>query len=56
MAYELSERRACRAFGVARASIRYRSVRPRQEALRRRIRDVAGVKVRSGYRQIYVLL
>lgn len=41
---------------MARSSIRYRSVRPRQEALRRRIRDLAGVRVRSGYRQIHVLL
>lgn len=49
--------RAVRAAGLlARSSIRYRSVRPRQEALRRRIRDLAGVRVRSGYRQIHVLL
>jgi putative transposase len=34
----------------------YRSVRPPQEALRKRIRDLANVRVRAGYEQIYVLL
>ncbi len=56
VAYALSERRACRALGVARSTARYRSVRPPQDALRARIRELAGVRVRSGYRQIHVLL
>lgn len=55
-AYALSERRACRALGVARSTARYCSVRPSQAALRVRIRELAGVRVRSGYRQIHVLL
>lgn len=42
-----------RSFVLARSSVRYRSVR---EARCRRIRDSAGVRVRSGYRQVHVLL
>ena len=41
---------------MARSTARYRSVRPPQGALRVRIRELAGVRVRSGYRQIHVLL
>lgn len=55
-AYQLTERRACCAVGVARSSVRYRSVRPAQDLLRRRLREMASVRVRSGYRQFYVLL
>ena len=55
-AYQLSERRACRVLEVSRSTVRYRSVRPSQDALRVRIRELAGVRVRSGYRQIHVLL
>jgi putative transposase len=43
-------------YGVARSTVRYHSVRPDQEALRRRIRELAGVRVRSGYRPIHVFL
>lgn len=55
-AYAVSERRACRAIGVSRSMVRYRSVRPHQEVLRERIKDLAAVRVRSGYRQIHVYL
>ena len=55
-AYAISERRACRLYGAARSTVRYRSVRPDQEALKRRIRELAGVRVRSGYRPIHVYL
>jgi hypothetical protein len=55
-AYELSERHACRLFEIFRSTVRYRSDRPSQDALRIRIRELAGVRVRSGYRQIHVLL
>lgn len=54
--YQLSERRACRATGVGRSFIRYRSVRPSQEPLRRRLKELAGVRVRAGYQQLHVLL
>lgn len=46
-AYQLSERRACRAVGAARSSVRCRSVRGDQAALRRRLRELAGVRVLS---------
>lgn len=36
--------------------MRYRSVRPRQEALRARLRELAAVRVRSGYRQLHTFL
>ena len=55
-AYQLSERRACQVYGFARSSIRYRSVRPPQTALRQRLHEIAGVRVRYGYRRLHVLL
>ena len=55
-AYGLSERRACRAVGACRSSLRYRSVRPHQEVLRQRIKELASVRVRSGYKQLHALL
>ena len=54
--YQISERAACRATGSQRSSIRYRSVRPHQEALRRRIREIAAVRTRAGYPLIHTLL
>ena len=54
--YQISERTACRATGSQRSSIRYRSVRPHQEALRRRIREIAAVRTRAGYPLIHTLL
>jgi len=55
-AYQLPQRRACRAVGTARASMRYASVRPPQTALCRRRRELAEVRVHYGYRRMYVLL
>ncbi len=55
-AYQLPERRACRAVGVWRSVFRYRSVRPRHEALRQRMRELAATRVRAGYRQLHVYL
>jgi putative transposase len=55
-AYRLSERRACRAVGVDRSSVRYRSVRPDQAPLRRGLKELASVRVRAGYRLLHVLL
>jgi putative transposase len=54
--YRISEREACRATGSQRSSIRYRSVRPHQEELRRRIREIAAVRTRAGYPAIHTLL
>ncbi len=55
-AYQLSERRACRAVGTARSSVRYQPVRSLQSVLRSRIRELAGVRVRAGYRTLHTLL
>lgn len=55
-AYQVSERRTCRALGAARSSVRYRSVAPPREALRARIRELAAARVSYGYRRIHVLL
>jgi putative transposase len=55
-AYQLSERRSCLAVGVSRSLVRYRSVRPCQDALRKRLRELASVRVRAGYQQLHGLL
>lgn len=55
-AYQVSQRRACRSVGVYRALIRYRSCRPSQAPLRARLRELAAVRLRAGYQQLYVLL
>ena len=55
-AYRVSERRACRVLGVARSTVRYRSVRRSDDILRRRLRELAGVRVSYGYRQLHTLL
>jgi len=53
----VSERRACRALGVCRASVRYRAKRIElNEVLRARIKDLAAARVRYGYRRIRVML
>ena len=55
-AYPISERRACRIVRCARASYRYCSHRDPHTALRQRMREIAQVRVRYGYRKIRVLL
>jgi putative transposase len=55
-AHGVSERRGCVALGVDRSTIRYRSTKPDQAALRLRIRDLAKTRVRYGYFRIYILL
>jgi putative transposase len=55
-AYALSERRACRALSVARSSTQYQSGRPPQAPLRSRLRELAAVRIRYGYRRLHVLL
>lgn len=54
--YAISERRGCRVTGSARTVHRYESVRAPQDALRRRIRELAESRIRYGYRRIHVLL
>ena len=54
--FGLSERRACSLIGVDRTTIRYRSCRPDDAALRGRLRELAHERRRFGYRRLFVLL
>ncbi len=54
--YQLSEKRACGLIGITRWSNRYQSRKDSQEALRLRLRELAGSRVRYGYRRLTVLL
>ena len=56
VAYEVSERRACSALGADRTSVRYRSRRPDDAAARARLRELAFIRRRFGYRRLHVLL
>jgi putative transposase len=55
-AYRLPQRRACRALVVARSSVQYLGRRPPQTVLRRRLHEIAEVRVHYGYRRMHVLL
>jgi putative transposase len=55
-AYQLSEKRACGLIGITRWSNRYSSRKDSQAALRLRLRELAGSRVRYGYRRLTVLL
>jgi putative transposase len=56
VAYEVSERRACSTLGTDRTSVRYRSTRPDDAALRSRLRELASQRRRFGYRRLHILL
>jgi putative transposase len=56
LAYEVSERRACSALGADRTSVRYRSSRPDDATARTRLRELASIRRRFGYRRLHVLL
>lgn len=55
-AFGLSERGACRALGMARASHRYKSQREAPEELLGRLRKLAAARPRAGYRMLARLL
>ena len=55
-AHQLSQRRASRLIPVDRMTLRYEHHRDPQEALRVRLRELAGSRVRYGYRRLTVLL
>ena len=55
-AFEVSERRACTTLAADRASVRYRSTRPDDVALRMRLRELAAQRRRFGYRRLHILL
>ncbi len=52
----LSQRRACRALGFSRSSLRYRARRPSDHRLRGLLRELAGQRRRFGYRRLWALL
>ncbi|CAN7259966.1 IS3 family transposase [Pararhizobium sp. LjRoot235] len=52
----LSERRACQIISADRKTIRYRSSRPPEIALRAKLRDLANERRRFGYRRLFILL
>jgi len=54
--FAVSERRACNALRFWRSTHQYQSIADRQAVLRMRIREIAGVRVRYGYKRIHVLL
>lgn len=54
--YSISERRTCAVLKIYRNSYRYESKKDRQAVLRKRIREIAEVRIRYGYRRIHVLL
>lgn len=54
--FEMSERRACAVVGADRKSMRYRSRRDDDAALRARLRELAAQRRRFGYRRLHVLL
>jgi putative transposase len=55
-AYEMSERRACKAIGYCRMTIRYQTSRADDAVLRQRMRVIAQERRRFGYRRLHVLL
>lgn len=52
----LSQRRACRLVGIDHSTLRYRSKRPDDEGLRKRLRELAQERRRFGYRRLGWLL
>jgi len=52
----LSQRRATALIPVHNRTLRYRSTRDRQDAVRQQLRELAAVRVRFGYRRLTVLL
>ena len=54
--FEVSERRACCVLGADRTSVRYRSTRPDDAAVRARLLELAAVRRRFGYRRLHILL
>ncbi len=55
-AYRISARRACRVIGLQRASFAYKARGRDDTVLRRRLRELAQVRVRYGSQRLYVLL
>ena len=54
--HEMSERRACQVIGCCRMTMRYEAIRQDDPVLRERLKDLAKVRRRFGYRRLHVLL
>lgn len=54
--FNTSERRACRLLRLSRSTRRYESIRPDDPKLRTRLKELAAIRRRFGYRQIHRLL
>ena len=54
--YEVSQRRACQVIGMERSSICYRGRRPKAGLIRSRLREIAALRRRFGYRRLHILL
>lgn len=54
--FRVSIRRSCATLCFEKSSYFYKSRRPSQAALKKRIREIAETRVRYGYRRIHVLL
>jgi len=54
--FQVSQRRACRLIRLARATFWYRSQARDQSALRMRLKELAAIRVRYGYRRLTILL
>ena len=54
--FKISQRHACRLAQFSRSTLRYKSRAKDQMALKMRLRDLAAVRVRWGYRRLHVLL
>jgi putative transposase len=52
----MSERRACRVIDTDRKSVRYRSIRDDDGAVREKHRELANQRRRFGYRRLHILL
>ena len=52
----LSQRTVCRLLNLSRSTARYRSVRPPDDAVRQRLRELAMRYRRYGYQRLHVLL
>jgi len=54
--FRMSERRACRVLGFCRASAQYQAKRERPEQLVAKLRELATLRPRWGYRRLHILL
>jgi putative transposase len=52
----MSERRACQVIGCCRMTMRYEAIRQDDPVLRERLKELARVRRRFGYRRLHVFL